>query len=105
MFMVMFLRDANCVFIDCNDCINMQIGAAVISDQHLPGASYSVVPDVVAGHSMGKSSPVNIHMDPRLSRIIPHKDGVRDTLIFRSVNAQVGRRTVAKELTSAKVDG
>src|SRR5574341_1033015 len=80
MAMVMFRRAAHRVFVHSRNRVNMQIGAPIISDHHLPGAAHSVVPDVVAGHSIGKSTPVDIHMYPSLSRglsrIIPHKDGV-----------------------------
>ena len=65
-----------CVLVYDRDSVNIQIGAVVISDHHLPGASHPVVSDVVASHPLRKSSPVYIYMFPRLSLIIPHKDGV-----------------------------
>src|SRR5262245_25173832 len=74
MAVMMFPRAANLVFIDCDDCIDMQIGAAVIPDHDLPGPSNSMMSHIVIGSSTRKPSTVDVHVCPCFTRIISYKD-------------------------------
>jgi hypothetical protein len=85
------------IFEDDRDRVNSQIGISIVPDHHLARLPDTVMSDIMPGFSSRKPFVVYIDPLPTSGRIVPDKDEVRSSLLFRAINTQVGAASIAKK--------
>src|SRR5262245_59694262 len=89
------------IFVYDRDRVNSQIGIPIVPDHHLALLPDAVMSHVVPGLSPRESLAVYVDPLPIIGRIISYKNEVRNSTLFRAVNAEVRAMSIAKEFALA----
>jgi len=89
------------IFVYDRDRVNSQIGLPNVPDHRLARLPDAVMSQVVPGLSPRESPAVYVDPLPILGRTISDKDEIRNSPLFRAVNAQVDAVSITKEFAFA----